>query len=421
MRFLKLKFPNQQGKNLSARLDFPIDEKPVAYALFAHCFTCTKNYNAIVNISRALSGQGIAVLRFDFTGLGESEGDFADTNFSSSVGDLVAAARFLESKFEPPSLLVGHSLGGAAVIHAGAKIPSTAAVATIAAPSGLSRMIRYLRTRGDELEQKGKAQILIAGRTFTVKGQLLHDLEGIEMSRAIQNLKKPLLIIHSRSDTVVDMEEARVIFETAQDPKAFVSLEEADHLLSDRRDSLYIGGLIAAWSGRYLNPAERPMASPALEDNRVAVRTGRAGLQTEIMVRNHRMIADEPIREGGADTGPTPYDYLTAALGACTSMTLRMYADRKQWPLEEIVVRLKHEKTHAKDCRQCDKATKGMDRIEREIEVIGPLTPAQRERLLQISDQCPVHRTLISEIHIDSWMKEVSPGPADADGLIRDE
>jgi uncharacterized OsmC-like protein/alpha-beta hydrolase superfamily lysophospholipase len=419
MQFLKLKFPNQQGKNLSARLDFPIDEKPVAYALFAHCFTCTKNYNAVVNISRALSEQGIAVLRFDFTGLGESEGDFADTNFSSSVGDLVAAARFLESKFESPSLLVGHSLGGAAVIHAAAKIPSTNAVATISAPAGLSGMIRYLRKRGNELEQKGEAEIVIAGRSFTVKEQLLHDLEGIEMGKAIRNLKKPLLIFHSRRDTVVDMEEAKVIFEAAQDPKAFVSLEEADHLLSDRRDSLYVGGLIAAWAGRYMNPIKRPMVLSAPEDNRVVVRTGKAGLQTDIMVRNHRMIADEPIRDGGADTGPTPYDYLIAALGACTSMTLRMYADRKQWPLEEIVVRLKHEKTHAKDCRQCDKATEGMDRIEREIELTGPLTPAQREKLLEISDRCPVHRTLSSEIRIESRLKEGRDEPAS--GLTKDK
>ncbi len=406
MQFLKVKFPNQRGENLSARLDFPIDEKPVAYALFAHCFTCTKNYNAVVNISRALSGQGIAVLRFDFTGLGESEGDFADTNFSSSVSDLVAAARYLESKFEPPSLLVGHSLGGAAVIHAAAEIPSAEAVVTIAAPAGLSGMIHYLRGQGNELERNGEAEIKIAGRSFTVKGQLLHDLEGIEMGQAIRNLKKPLLIFHSRGDTVVDMEEAKQIFEQANHPKAFVSLEEADHLLSDRRDSVYIGGLIAAWAGRYLKPVGRPTASPAPEDNRVVARTGKAGLQTEIMVRDHRMIADEPIREGGADTGPTPYDYLTAALGACTSMTLRMYADRKQWPLEEIVVRVKHEKTHAKDCRQCDKATKAMDRIEREIEVTGPLTPEQRERLLKISDRCPVHRTLSSEIQIESRLKE---------------
>jgi putative redox protein len=406
MQFLKLKFPNQEGKKLSARLDFPIDEKPVAYALFAHCFTCTKNYNAVVNISRALSGQGIAVLRFDFTGLGESEGDFADTNFSSSVGDLVAAARFLESKFEPPSLLVGHSLGGAAVIHAAAKIPSTAAVATIAAPAGLSGMIRFLRKRGNELEQKGEAEIVIAGRPFTVKEQLLHDLEGVGMDQAIRNLNRPLLIFHSRRDTVVDMEEAKQIFEKASHPKAFVSLEEADHLLSDRRDSLYVGTLIASWAGRYMKPAKGLAVSPSPEDNRVVVRTGKAGLQTEIMVRNHRMIADEPLHEGGSDTGPTPYDYLSAALGACTSMTLRMYADRKQWPLGEIVVRLKHEKTHAEDCRQCAKTAEGMDRIVREIEVTGPLTSEQRERLLKISERCPVHRTLTSQIHVESRLKE---------------
>jgi len=260
------------------------------------------------------------------------------------------------------------------------------------------------------LEQKGKAEIVIAGRPFTVKEQLLHDLEGVEMGQAVRNLKKPLLIFHSRGDTVVDMEEAREIFEKASHPKAFVSLEEADHLLSDRRDSLYVGGLIAAWAGRYMKPGKTPVASPTPEDNRVAVRTGKASLQTEIMVRNHRMIADEPLYEGGSDTGPTPYDYLIAALGACTSMTLRMYADRKQWPLEEIVVRLKHEKTHAKDCRQCDKATEGMDRIEREIEVTGPLTPEQKGRLLKISDRCPVHRTLTSKIHIESRLKEDRDG-----------
>jgi len=406
MRFLKLSFKNEQGERLAARLDLPVDEKPVAYAIFAHCFTCTKNLNAVVNINRALATEGIATLRFDFTGLGESEGDFSHTSFSSNVSDLIVAAEYLKLEFEAPKLLIGHSLGGAAVLQAAKSIPSSIAVATVGAPSNLIHLIRYLEPQQNEILTQGEAEIALAGKTFRIKKQFLDDLELIHMQETIRNLNKALLIFHSPVDNIVDIENATAIFQAARHPKSFISLDRADHLLSSREDSLYVGSVLAAWARKYL---EIPLpASPQrnLSDNRVTARTGRKGYQTEIVANGHRLIADEPMAVGGADTGPTPYDYLVAALGACTSMTLRMYADRKEWPLNSVVVRLKHQKIHAEDCLECETRGGKFDHIDREIELEGPLDREQRQKLLEIADRCPVHRTLHSEIIIKSTLKE---------------
>jgi uncharacterized OsmC-like protein/alpha/beta superfamily hydrolase len=406
MHFLKLSFKNQQGEQLAARLDLPVDEKPIAYAMFAHCFTCTKNLNAVVNIDRELAKEGIATLRFDFTGLGESEGDFSRTSFSSNVHDLIAAAEFLKSEFEAPTLLIGHSLGGAAVLQAAQYIPSSIAVATIGAPSSLTQLIRYLEPHQNEILTREGAEITLAGKTFRIKKQFFDDMELVHMQETIRNLNKALLIFHSPVDNIVNIENATAIFQAAKHPKSFISLDRADHLLSSREDSLYVGSVLAAWARKYL---EIPLpASPQkdLSDNRVTARTGRTGYQTEIVANGHRLIADEPLAVGGADTGPTPYDYLVAALGACTSMTLRMYADRKQWPLESIVVRLKHQKIHVEDCQQCETKSGKIDHIEREIELEGPLDREQRQKLLEIADRCPVHRTLHSEIIVKSTLKE---------------
>ena len=406
MRFLKLSFKNQQGEQLAARLDLPVDEKPIAYAMFAHCFTCTKNLNAVVNINRALAKEGIATLRFDFTGLGESEGDFSRTSFSSNVSDLIAAAEFLKLEFEAPKLLIGHSLGGAAVLQAAKYIPSSIAVATIGAPSNLTHLIRYLEPQQNEILTKEEAEMTLAGKTFRIKKQFLDDIELVRIQETIRNLNKALLIFHSPVDNIVDIENAAAIFQTARHPKSFISLDRADHLLSTREDSLYVGSVLGAWARKYL---EIPLpASPQkdLSDNRVTARTGRKGYQTEIVANGHRLIADEPMAVGGADTGPTPYDYLVAALGACTSMTLRMYADRKQWPLESIVVRLKHQKIHTEDCQQCETKSGKIDLIDREIELEGPLDGEQRQKLLEIADRCPVHRTLHSEIIVKTALKE---------------
>jgi putative redox protein len=406
MQFQKLTFQNVEGKKLAARLDLPIDEKPLAYAIFAHCFTCTKNFKAVVNINRALAMHGIAVLRFDFTGLGESEGDFADTNFTTNVTDLIAAADFLKSNFEAPKLLIGHSLGGAAVLQAAANIPSSLAVATIAAPANPSDLARFLRSTMKEVEAKGEGEITLGGGTFKIKKQFLHDLEQVRMQETIRNLNRALLIFHSPIDNEVTIENAKEIFQAARHPKSFISLDQADHIVSNRSDSLYIGSVLAAWAQKYLQlPAKEPEQKD-LADNRVMVRTGKTGYQTEIIANGHHLIADEPIAVGGANTGPTPYDYLVASLGSCTSMTIRMYADRKKWPVDAIVVRLKHQKIHKTDCQDCDTKNRKIDHIDREIELLGPLSIEERERLLEIADRCPVHRTLHSEIIVDSRLKD---------------
>ncbi len=409
MQFQRLNFKNAEGKSLAARLDMPADEKPACYAIFAHCFTCTKNFNAVVNINRALTREGIAVLRFDFTGIGESEGDFSETNFSTNVSDLISAAEFLARNFEAPKLLVGHSLGGAAVLQAAARIPSASALATIAAPANLNNLAAFIGNTREEILTRGEAVVDLAGRPFTIKKQFLDDLEGERMEETIHNLRKPLLIMHSPRDNIVSIDNAARIFLAAKHPKSFISLDNADHLLSDRADSLYAGSVLAAWAGKYLGTSDKPEEQRDLTDNRVIVRGGRKGFQTEIIANGHRLIADEPIAVGGADTGPNPYDYLVAALGACTSMTLRVYADRRQWPLEAITIRLKHEKIHEQDCENCESEDRVIDQIDREIELSGPLDETQKRKLLEIANKCPVHRTLQSKITVRSYLKDQRP------------
>jgi putative redox protein len=404
----KIVFEGTQNRKLAALLDMPVDGNPVAYALFAHCFTCTKNLKAIHHISRALAREGIAVLRFDFTGLGESEGDFADTTFSSNVDDLVTAANFLQSAFEAPTVLIGHSLGGAAVLQAAAHIPSCKAIATIGAPADPSHVTRLLQDQMADIEQKGEAEVSLEGRSFKIKKQFIDDLEQTRMEDAIRNLKKALLIFHSPVDNTVGIDNAAKIFQAARHPKSFVSLDHADHLLMNETDAIYVGNVIAAWALKYIDPSEQVTEKEAIGDNRVVAKTGKTGYRTEIMANGLSLVADEPVSLGGTNAGPTPYEYLVAGLGACTSMTLRMYADRKQWPLEEIVVELKHKKIHAKDCEVCDAQDKWVDQIEREVALVGPLDDAQQKRLLEIADKCPVHRTLQSEVVINTSLKPSS-------------
>jgi putative redox protein len=400
----RLTFENRDGHELAAVLELPVGAAPRAYAIFAHCFTCGKNIKAAVHISRALAAEGIATLRFDFTGLGESEGDFADTSFSSNVEDLVDAARFLENEYDAPSILVGHSFGGPAVVHAAPHIPSVAAVATIAAPCGPDHIAHLFEPVLPELEAKGAVPVNVAGRTFTIGKQFVDDLEMTKMQQIITGLGRPLLVMHAPGDTIVALENAERILDAARQPKSFISLDTADHLVSRPEDARYAGGVIAAWAARYLPEVESAVDA---DEGWTVVHTGDDHYYTEVTAGKHTLLADEPVGVGGTDLGPSPYQLLSAALGACTTITLRMYADRKEWPMEAVTVRVHHEKIHAKDCEDCESDTGRVDRITREVIPHGPLSAEQRERLVEIADKCPVHKTLHNEVKVDTRLKEL--------------
>ncbi len=369
-------------------------------ALFAHCFTCSKDLRAAVTIADTLAALGIVVLRFDFTGLGRSEGDFADTNFSSNVDDLVHAAAFLRQEYQAPSLLVGHSLGGAAVVAAAPQIPEVVALATIGAPADPVHLTALLAPAKQELAERGQAEIVLAGRSFLVKQQLIDDLRAQSVLERVAALKRALLVCHAPRDQIVGIDNARRLFDAAKHPKTFLSLDSADHLLSRRADAEYAGAVIAAWAQRYLPGRDPGEGEDKQAHGEVSVTGGARGYAQDIVASGHWLKADEPPALGGTDTGPTPYDLLLSGLGACTSMTLRMYADRKQWPLEGVKVTLRHDKIHASDCHDCDTKAGRIDEITRAIVLSGPLSDTQRARLLEIADKCPVHRTLRSEIRI---------------------
>ena len=405
MQFKNLEFKNKDGQTLSARLDFPVNGEPMAYVLFAHCFTCSKNIKAIAHISRALTREGLAVLRFDFTGLGESEGDFADTNFSSNVDDLILAADFLKSNYQAPEILIGHSFGGAAVLQAASRIPSSTAVVTIAAPSDPQHVTRALGSATASIQNQGQADVTLAGRTFTLKKQFLDDLDFVNMANTLKNLDKALLILHSPIDETVGIENAAQIFRAARHPKSFISLDTADHLLTDSADSLYAGSVIAAWARKYVSASLEEEPKTGGEKNQVITRIGRSGYVTDIMAAGHGLVADEPVSMGGTDKGPAPFDLLMAGLGTCKAMTLRMYSDRKQWPLEAVTVKLNHKKIDAADCETCQTKEGQLDQFDCEIDLSGELDDQQKQRLLQIADRCPVHRTLHSEIIVKSKLK----------------
>jgi putative redox protein len=401
MHTKKISFENSTGDRLAALLDLPVDDQPVAYALFAHCFTCSKNYKGVARVSRALAAEGVAVLRFDFTGLGESEGDFADTTFSSNVEDLLAAADFMARELEAPKILIGHSLGGAAVLQAAARIPSSTAVATIAAPSSTDHLVGLIRSSSSEIETLGEAEVEIAGRPFRIRKQFLDDLSAVNMQEVISDLGRALLVFHSPLDRTVGIDHAHTIFEAAEQPKSVIALDRADHLLTDAEDARYVGSMIAAWARRYIGVLQEDVKVARPGDNRVVVRTER-GYRTEVLANGHALVADEPVRIGGTNAGPTPYELLASALGACTSITLRMYADRKQWPLEAAEVRVKHEKIHCEDCEGVEGAGARIDHFSREIHLEGALDETQRSRMLKIADRCPVHRTIERRAKIET-------------------
>lgn len=400
MQKMKVSFENRSGHTLSGILDLP-STGPVAYALFAHCFTCSKNLKAAGNIARALNEAGIAVLRFDFTGLGQSEGEFADTSFSSNVDDLLAAVAFLERDYAAPAILVGHSLGGTAVLQAAGNIDSVVAVATIGSPSEPAHVARLFSGSEEAFRDQGEAVVDLGGRPFRMKTQFLDDLEKQDVTSSVGSLRKALLIMHAPLDDIVEIDNASELFGAAKHPKSFVSLDNADHLLSKDVDSRYAGHVLAAWASRYLPESQSPSEFSA-DASEVAARTLADGFRTEVRLGRHKLIADEPRSVGGTDHGPTPYDLLSAALATCTTMTLRMYANHKKLAFESATVRVEHGKIHAEDCEDCESKDGKIDEFRRTISLEGDLTDAERQRMLEIADRCPVHRTLHGEMKVRS-------------------
>ncbi|MBA5776383.1 alpha/beta fold hydrolase [Stappia sp. F7233] len=397
VRPIRLKFEGARDAELAARLDLPTG--PVtAYALFAHCFTCSKDVSAARHIAEALTRRGIAVLRFDFTGLGGSGGDFSSTNFSSNLEDLRRAADYLREQYEAPSLLIGHSLGGAAVISVAADLPEVRAVATIGAPADAEHVTHNFHARLDEISADGKAEVQLAGRSFTIEKQFIDDLKEHDVSSRAAGLRKALLLLHAPLDETVGIDNATKIFVAAKHPKSFVSLDHADHLLSDPKDAAYAADVIAAWASRYIEEAGDEAADGAPEDGIEVRETGLGRYQAMVLAGPHRLIADEPTGVGGLGSGPSPYEFLSTALGACTAMTLRMYAERKDMPLDRVSVAVRHGKVHAEDCAECAQELRErggkIDRFERVIRLEGDLDDATRARLIEIANKCPVHRTL---------------------------
>ncbi|HEU0148093.1 MAG TPA: bifunctional alpha/beta hydrolase/OsmC family protein [Bradyrhizobium sp.] len=396
----RFQFKGANGDLLAAALDLP-DGTPRAYALFAHCFSCGKDTHASRRIAMALAAEGVAVLRFDFTGLGSSAGDFANTTFSSNVADLVRAAVHLRETRAAPALLIGHSFGGAAVLAAAAEIPEARAVVTIAAPSDPAHITGQFKDRIQDIRAHGSAEVTLAGRPFRISSALLDDVAEHRLMDKIEHLHKALLIMHSPVDDTVAIDNATRIFVAAKHPKSFISLDHADHLLSDKRDAGYVAGVIAAWASRYVEAALPEPTVATATPRQVVVSETRAGkFQQTVAIGPHHLIADEPLAAGGDDTGPGPYDFLLAGLGACTSMTMRLYADRKALPLDRVTVTLHHSKIHAEDCAECETKAGMIDQMDRVIAIEGALDEAQRAKLMEIADKCPVHRTLTSEIRI---------------------
>ncbi len=399
----KVTFKNKQGNILCGEIDLPIDKRPISYALFAHFFTGNKNFTAVRNISHALTQNQIAVMRFDFTGLGKSEGEFKNTNFTTNVEDLIAASQFLATHFKAPKLIIGHSLGGAAAIYAASKIDSIEAVSTIGAPANPNHVKHLFVEHIDDINLDGEATFEIAGRPFTIKKQFLEDIKNKDLPKILKELRKPILIFHSPQDKIVGIKNARILFEAAHHPKSFISLDKANHLLTNKEDSFYVGKVVSAWANRYINNNKQEVLET---DKSVLVRIGREKYVTDIIARNHSILADEPVKYGGKNAGMSPYELLLASLGSCTAITLRMYADRKEWDLTEVKVHLEHFKQHAKDSNNCNENNTKIDKFVREIKLKGNLTTEQKNRLIQIANRCPVHKTLENKIEIETKLRE---------------
>ena len=401
----KFEFKNQRGETLSGTLEEPTAGSSRGVALFAHCFSCSKNVLAASRVSRGLRERGFTVLRFDFTGLGESEGEFADTNFSTNVDDLRAAISAMRQEKLAPNILIGHSLGGAAVLDLADEIEEVKLVATIGAPSEPRHVVHLFdESAMQQIEATGQADISLGGRPFTIKKQFLDDVNEASVLKKLGSSQKPLLICHSPTDRVVGIDNAQKIYRAAKHPKSFVSLDGADHLLSKKEDAEFVSTLIASWAARFIGSPDAGSSAESTDDHNGGVTVTERDMvfTQDVSAGRHHLVADEPTSVGGADLGVTPYDLLLAALGTCTSMTLRMYAKRKKLNVDAIQVKLQHGRIHASDCEGCEDQSGKVDQIRRLIRIEGDLTDAQRQRMLEIADMCPVHRTLHNQKQITS-------------------
>jgi len=398
MKSTKLKIQNRKGLTLNASLELPANQKPNYYAIFAHCFTCSSNLNAVKHMSRALTQDGFAVLRFDFTGLGRSEGEFADSHFSANVEDLLDVHAYMTKHYKAPSLLVGHSLGGAAVLVAASKIDAVKAVATVGAPATVNHVTHLFSHQVKDIKDKGNVEVNIGGRPFVINQDFVSEFHKTNLPETVKNLRKPLLIMHSPFDTIVGIENAEQLYKNALHPKSFITLDDADHLLSQEKDSRYVGDVIGTWARRYFPRVENVMLNREGEQLVGHLNIVEDNFTTSIQTKHHTFISDEPASIGGSNFGPSPYEYLNAALAACTVMTLKMYAGRKQWDLQQVFVYISHSRKHSDDLQiEVDKP-KYLDHITKKLKFVGNLDESQKERLKEIASRCPVHKTIASEV-----------------------
>ena len=408
----RVEFPSRAGDVLSGDLELPEHGEPRAFALFAHCFTCTRKIRAAVHISRAMAAAGIAVLRFDFTGLGDSEGDFSDSAFSANVADLLAAADWLAQEHQAPQIVVGHSLGGTAALAAAQQLQSCRAVATINAPAEAEHVLQHMAASLSEIEHEGAAFVNLGGRPFRIKREFVEDIRSQDILANLKSMRPALLVLHAPLDKTVGIDNAQNIFQAARHSKSFISLDRADHLLSKPADSHYAGLIIANWARRYLDDdaADTSHAAASNQDQPVsgALVSGRTadGFTCRVRAGRHDWLADEPERMKGKDLGPDPYAHLCAALGTCTVMTLNMYARHKELPVTEVHCHVTHDRIHASDCEDCAQSDGKIDVLQRRISISGELSDEQRQRMLEIADRCPVHRTLENEIKVRSELAD---------------
>lgn len=406
MKSTKLKIENRKGIILSANLELPANQKPNYFAIFAHCFTCSSSLSAVRHISRSLTNDGFGVVRFDFTGLGRSEGEFVDSHFSANIKDLIDVHNYMSINYEAPNLLVGHSLGGAAVLVAASQIKSIKAVATVGAPSSASH-VKHLFSHGiEDIEEKGEVEVNIGGRPFKINQDFVEAFDKTDLLAIVKELKKPLLIMHSPFDKTVGIENAEQLYKNAHHPKSFVTLDNADHLLTQEKDSQYVGEVIGTWAKRYFPKVENKMLDTEGEQLVGHLNIKEDNFTTAIQTKNHTLIADEPTSIGGSDFGPSPYEYLNAALAACTVMTLKLYAEQKKWDLQEVFVYISHSREHSKDLNTDVDKPKYLDYISKKLKFLGNLDTEQKERLKEVASRCPVHKTIASQVEFQTQIIE---------------